>query len=205
MGYYYGSRSAMQPFRPAHTAYAALTSGMNHDALITLASVKDYLGVIDFDGDDTLIGRFILQGIRKTESIIGKIQVARPVTDYYKSFSDRMELSHTPPQSGVAMKYLDETGKEQTVQTTRYIVDSTSDKTAIVFAESVNDFSLSDKHANPVSAVYSPVVDDRPLEAVRTAIKYLTNDLYYNRGDVIQRSDDHHVFRELQSYRRLIG
>ena len=93
---------------------------------ITLAEAKEHLRV-DFDEDDTLITSLIVAAREHLENSIARRLVTQTWEVTYPEFKDELILPETPLQSITSVTYLDSDGDSQTLASTVYEADTTTE------------------------------------------------------------------------------
>ena len=152
---------------------------------VTLAEAKLHLRV-DISDDDDLITSLIKVARIWSEGYQNRAYVNQSITLKMNKFQNRLELPRSPLGSVTSVKYLDTEGSEQTLSSSFYDVDTTSEPGLVTLAYGQNWPAIRDvHHAIEVIFVagYGATAANVP-ETVKAAIKLIVGHLYEHREDV---------------------
>lgn len=153
---------------------------------ITVADVAEYLRVDNVQADTALITSLITSARQYLEQYLNRYIAEQTIETALTGWSNEMTLS-SPVQSVTSIKYLDENGVEQTLNSNQYIVDNYVEPVTIRPAYNVTYPNLYDV-ANNVKIRFvagyttgsSP--DDHPMpKPLEFAMMLIIGDLYANR------------------------
>lgn len=171
-------------------AYDIVTAAASEP--ITLQEAKDFLRV-DISDDDTLIEALITAAREMCEQYTRRILVTTTVDEYFDMFpnyrnavdKDIIYLSRGPVASVTSVKYVNEIGSEQTVDSSYYVTDTISEPARIAstagwFATNgiINQVIVRYVVGTDVSAIPKPLIQGMLL---------IIADLYDNRHDGVKR------------------
>lgn len=171
-------------------AYSVVTPAASEP--ITLAEAKNFLRV-DGSDEDALISALISAAREMCESYTRRILVTTTIDEYFDGFpnykdavsKDIIYLSRGPVQSVASVKYVDEIGSEETVDSSYYVVDTISEPARIA---STAGWFATNGIINQVIVRYTVGTD---VSAIPTPLKQgmmlIISDLYDNRGDRVKK------------------
>jgi uncharacterized phiE125 gp8 family phage protein len=154
---------------------------------VSTAEAKIQLRV-DHTNDDTYIGGLVSAARRWCEHYQNRAYMTQTITLRRDEFADTMELPRPPLLSVSSIKYYDTDGNQQTVSTTLYDVDTTSEPGKVTLGYSDSWPEIQDIH-HCVEIIflagYETVTTsaDSVPETVKTAIKMLAGEWYANREE----------------------
>jgi len=151
---------------------------------ITIADAKAHLNVMS-DDDDTLIEVLITAAREHAEAITKRSFITQTFDYHVDVFRRCIELPQLPLQSVTFVKYIDNNGIEQTVDTSIYSVDTNSEPGRIFLAyNQVWPISRAIPHAVTIEFVagYGDDENDVP-KSIIAAMKLVLGHLYENREE----------------------
>lgn len=156
---------------------------------VTLDEAKDHLRIVDFTGDDALIGTAIATARRMVEDMTGRALIDTVFTQSVRHWASWIELYRCPAASIQSVKYDDADGNEQTVTAAEYHLRPYGDGAAeVVFLEAFEEPDLLDEPRIDririqFTAGYGAAAANVP-HTLRQAVLYLVQHLYDNRSPV---------------------
>jgi len=179
---------------------------------ITVADVSEYLRLDDSPTDIALISALITASRQHLENYLNRFIAQQTVELALTGWKDKIDLS-SPVQSITSIKYLDENGVEQTLNSTQYILDNYSEPASIYPAYNVTYPNLYDQENNVkiryvVGFTSGGSPDTNPLpDPLKFAMMLIIGDLYSNREAGGERAYQVNptVQNLLQFYRLNIG
>ena len=100
---------------------------------VNVAEVRDHLR-IDHTDEDATLQRLIRTATTHTEDYTERALLTQTWTVYYDSFPNEMELPKPPLASVTSIAYVDTDGDDQTVSTSTYTVDTSSEPGRVYLA-----------------------------------------------------------------------
>jgi len=100
---------------------------------VTVAECKAWAH-IDTDADDTVIGQMITAARIWAEEFTGRSFVTQTITAKSDYFQDSMQMPQSPLASVTSITYLDQDGATQTLDSSYYNVDTTSEPGLVTLA-----------------------------------------------------------------------
>ncbi len=171
-------------------AYSIVTAAASEP--ITLAEAKAFLRV-DGSDDDDLINALISAAREMCEQYTRRILVTTTVDEYFDGFpnykdavsKDIIYLSRGPVQSITSVKYVDEIGSEETVDSSYYVSDIISEPARIA---STAGWFATNGIINQVIVRYTvgTSVADIP-KPLKQGMLLIISELYDNRGDRVRQ------------------
>ena len=153
---------------------------------LSVADVSEYLRLDDSPTDTLLISSLITAARQHLENYLNRYIAEQTVELALTGWKDKIDLS-APVQSVTSVKYLDENGVEQTLNSNQYIVDTYSEPAAIYPAYDVTYPNLYDQENNVkiryiVGFTSGGSPDTNPLpDPLKFAMMLIIGDLYANR------------------------
>lgn len=153
---------------------------------LSVADVSEYLRLDDSPTDTLLISSLITAARQHLENYLNRFIAEQTVELALTGWKDKIDLS-APVQSVTSVKYLDENGVEQTLNSNQYIVDTYSEPAAIYPAHDVTYPNLYDQENNVkiryvVGFTSGGSPDTNPLpDPLKFAMMLIIGDLYANR------------------------
>ena len=153
---------------------------------LSVADVSEYLRLDDSPTDTLLISSLITAARQHLENYLNRFIAEQTVELALTGWKDKIDLS-APVQSVTSVKYLDENGVEQTLNTNQYLVDTYSEPAAIYPAHDVTYPNLYDQENNVkiryvVGFTSGGSPDTNPLpDPLKFAMMLIIGDLYANR------------------------
>lgn len=163
---------------------------------LTISNAKTYLKV-DTPADDTLITTMIAAARHHVEDYLGQALITQTIEEVYDGFpiatsgnpDAAMFLTVHPVQSVTSIQYVDTDGNTQTLNSSKYIVDTHRKITRIAPAYG-ETWPTTRAQINAVTvtydAGYGDAASDVP-ESVLQAMYLLVADMYHNRTDSVRR------------------
>lgn len=150
---------------------------------VTLADMKLHLRV-DNNDEDELISALIKAARMWCEGYQGRAYLTQTLTVKFDAFVDCLDLPRPPLQS-LTITYVDTDGDTQTLSSTYYSVDTTSEPGRLYLAYNQSwPSTRNDKHAVTVTAVCGWETVAAVPAQIKAAIKLLVAHLYENREAV---------------------
>lgn len=153
---------------------------------LSVADVSEYLRLDDSPTDTLLISSLITAARQHLENYLNRFIAEQTVELALTGWKDKIDLS-APVQSVTSVKYLDENGVEQTLNSNQYLVDTYSEPAAIYPAHDVTYPNLYDQENNVkiryvVGFTSGGSPDTNPLpDPLKFAMMLIIGDLYANR------------------------
>jgi uncharacterized phiE125 gp8 family phage protein len=153
---------------------------------LSVADVSEYLRLDDSPTDTLLISSLITAARQHLENYLNRYIAEQTVELALTGWKDKIDLS-APVQSVTSVKYLDENGVEQTLNSNQYLVDTYSEPAAIYPAHDVTYPNLYDQENNVkiryvVGFTSGGSPDTNPLpDPLKFAMMLIIGDLYANR------------------------
>lgn len=156
---------------------------------ITLDEAKDWLKVDD-TADNDLITALITATREWAEELSGRKLITQTITENldewpnssYRNRRGEILLSVAPVQSVTSIRYYDENGTQQTLSSSRYIVDTRTDPTRIALK---SDFSWPtlENRISAIEIIYVAGYGSASAipEGIKTAMKLYLGNLYERR------------------------
>jgi len=152
---------------------------------IGLDNLKVHLGIFGDDGEDSYLSSLLLTACDLVSEYVGKDFGSTGRTEFFNELSidSPLELNRTGTSS-LTVKYYNTSEVLTTLDSTLYVVDTTSSTDVIRFKKgSVLPTDISENIENFVVVEYdSLIVDTQVPEAVVQAIYMFTTEMYNNRG-----------------------
>lgn len=152
---------------------------------VSLIEAKLHLRVVD-NSSDTLITSLIKVAREWCEGFQNRAFIQQTITAKLDEFSDTIELPMPPLISVTSIKYYDTAGNQQTLSTSYYNVDTTSEPGLVTLAYNQSWPTVRSVH-HTIEIIYKAGYGDAASavpERVKQAIKLLVGHLYEHRETV---------------------
>ena len=156
--------------------------------VISLVTAKLQLKV-DFDDDDTLITSYIDAAIENCENYTGTCINEAKFAFKFSEFTNDFVFKISPIQSIDSIKYFDEAGDEQILETEKYEllpVDKFTHKVHFIDQDTLPQVAENKSNA-VVIEVTSGYADGKVPKAIKSAALLVLTDLYENREDRVHK------------------
>ena len=183
----------------AHYKVTSLADGANLDSVITIPSLRDYLGVYSDDDDDGLIAELLSTAANHVEGIVGRPVAKRQIIEFFDAWYSEYQLKFDQV-SDLVFEYVDDNGDTQVFAAASYVIDQSATPN-VVHVPTLPTAQLHKYTMLPVTIKYNYEMNAREMAQVRLAVKHLVNQLYYSRGDTVANLDDRYLYRILQGVR----
>lgn len=154
----------------------------------TLAEVKNFLQIDDFEDDDGLITALIEAVRTDTEEYLNKCLIQTTIQEYYSVFDAKMFLSLNPVLSIDEIIYTDQNGTSQTLAT--YQSDLISEPAFFASAVNASFPAVQSNTVNPIRVTYKSgfgtTADDIPKN-IKQAMLLMIRDNYDNRENPVRK------------------
>jgi uncharacterized phiE125 gp8 family phage protein len=154
---------------------------------VSLADMKLHLRIESaVEDDDDLITSLITAATKWCEDYQGRKYVTQTVVEKFDAFPEVFRPLYVPLIAVTSIGYTDEDGNGQTVESSVYDVDTTSERGRIALAYSQSWPSIRDV-VNAVTLTYTAGYGDASAvpDTIKTAIKLLVAHWYENREAVV--------------------
>lgn len=159
---------------------------------ITLAEAKEHLRITDTN-EDSLIESLIKVAREWAEKYENRVYIAQTITAHYNCFGSKMKLPLNPVLSIDSITYIDDSGDEQTLDSSNYELDNYSVPAYVYPAYNISYPSVR-AVPNTITIIYTAGYNNDPSdltdipERVKASIKLILSHLYEHREQVSEQS-----------------
>ena len=158
------------PLEPGYSTRATSTA-----ELIDIADLRASVDLGSNTDHDDELEEISLAAQAIVSGYIGKDVASVKYTDYFPRFASKMALA-SYASGTLTVKYIDDAGDEQTVDSGDYLIDQTSFSGALLRFATVPTSTLSDDFENPITAAYTTSPSGGAI--IAQAVRGLASDMF---------------------------